>query len=140
MTIRCGVTPPTPRRSGFLSTFCGRSGYPRSICPAHRVFESPFEYPIGTRPGRNAPSDSAEPDTRPDGVKISDLFKHPILIAAWISFGLTLFGVGAAIHFRNDMNMGELREPAHFVLWGAITFTLFARYFRKHARPPKSDS
>lgn len=75
-----------------------------------------------------------------DDVSFTDLFKDPLLIVAWASLLVTTFAIWAAIHFRNDLTMGELSEPTHLVVWGAITFTLFASCWRRQRRDKKTDS
>ncbi len=79
-----------------------------------------------------------EPES--DDIELADLFKHPLLILAWASLIVTAFAVWAAFHYRHDLSMGELSEPTHIVVWSAVSFTLFASYWRKMRRDKKSDS
>jgi len=44
---------------------------------------------------------------------------------------LTTFSIAAVIQFRNDMNMGAIREPTGTVFLVAITLTLFGSYWRQ---------
>ncbi len=83
---------------------------------------------------------SAAPAAAPVKRTILELVRHPILVAAGISLAITLFAAGAAIKFHDDMSMGAIREPTGIILWAAVTFTLFARYWRERTHPPKSDS
>ncbi len=53
---------------------------------------------------------------------------------AWISLGITLFAVAAAVRFRDQMEMGAIREPTASIIWAAITLTLFGSYWRQHRR------
>ena len=75
-----------------------------------------------------------------DDIKFTDLFKHPMLILAWASLLVTVFALWAAIRYRHELSLGELSEPTHLIVWAAITFTLFASYWRKQRRESKSDS
>ena len=88
----------------------------------------------------SARSQKREVPAPSDDIEFSDLFKHPLLILAWTSLVVTAFAIWAAFRFRHDLNMGELTEPTHILVWAAITFTLFASYRRQQRRGPKSDS
>ena len=86
-------------------------------------------------PAPSRPAAAAEPA---DGKSIwTEIRQHPTFLMAWISLAITLFSIGATIHFRDDPNAGAIREPTGTILWAAITVTLFASYWRECRRQEK---
>lgn len=96
--------------------------------------------PPTQRPGTDNSKTGQESNQFGDDIQLADLFNHPLLICAWASLLVTMFAIWAAWRFRKDLSMGELSEPAHLIVWGAITFTLFASYRRHKRRETESDS
>lgn len=87
-----------------------------------------------------ASQESAAPADPTQKSGLIEVLKHPTLLLAWISVGLSLFAAGAAFHFRDKMEMGAIREPTGAILCAAIAVTLFASYWRERARENKTDS
>lgn len=96
--------------------------------------------------GRAAPAGAAavapapKPAASSAGGALIEALKHPTLILAWISAALSVFAAAAAVHFRDKMEMGAIREPTGAILCAAIAITLFASYYRERLRAPKTGS
>ncbi len=84
-------------------------------------------------------SPQTDPDSGEERSLVEELLKHPTLFLAWVSLGITVFAIGAAIRFRDQMEMGAIREPTGSILWGAITITLFASYWRQSRHDSQQD-
>jgi len=67
------------------------------------------------------------------------MLRQPTLVCAWLALGFTIFAAGAALHFRDQLDMGAIREPTGLILWGGITVTLFASHYRQRRRTQKTD-
>ena len=57
-----------------------------------------------------------------------------MLVVGWAGLGITIFAIAAAIRFRDDLNMGAIREPTGTIMWAAITATAFASHWRQSRR------
>jgi hypothetical protein len=86
-----------------------------------------------------APAAAAAP--KPAGPNpLLEILKRPMLLLACFSAGLAVFAAAAALYYRDNMEMGAIREPTGMILLAAIALTLFASYHRHRSRANKPGS
>lgn len=109
--------------------------------PKHQQGSGPQ---IAAAPHRRDAATAAQATTTeskrvPDGSatarwSVAEFWRHPTLLLASISWALALLSAWAVVHFRDNMEMGAVREPTGIILWAAIALTLLASYRRGRNR------
>lgn len=66
--------------------------------------------------------------------RLRELTDYPTLLLGIVFGAFTILSAFMCVRFRNNPEMGGIREPTALILWAGITVTLLASYFRERRR------